>query len=167
MKITLTKAALRDAVPGLGKVVPTRTNLAVLNCVRFAVTGDSLTATATDLDQTLVCRFEGAQCEGSGEIIVPYAALRELAKGDATDTVALEQDGDSVIVTNVVGGHAGDRRRALGCPRGARGTQLVEAGVRHARGGGGRLRHPRRALRRALPLWLGVYARREYAKVLF
>ena len=106
MKITLTKAAIKDAVPGLGKVVPTRTNLAVLNCVRFAVSGDCLTATATDLDQTLVYAFATAQCEGQGEIIVPYAALKELAKGDASDTVTLEQDGDSVIVTNVVGGHA-------------------------------------------------------------
>lgn len=106
MKITLTRSALRDAVPGLGKVVPTRTNLAVLNCVRFAVTGDCLTATATDLDQTLVYGFDGTNCEGRGEVIVPFAALKELAKGDASDTVTLEQDGDSVIVTNAVGGHA-------------------------------------------------------------
>ena len=106
MKITFSRGGLRDAVPGLGKVVPTRTNLAVLNCVRFHSDGEGLTATATDLDQTLVYAFAEAQCEGLGEIIVPYAALKELAKGDATDTVTLEHDGDNVIVTNVVGGHA-------------------------------------------------------------
>jgi len=106
MKITFSRGGLRDAVPGLGKVVPTRTNLAVLNCVRFHSDGEGLTATATDLDQTLVYAFAEAQCEGQGEIIVPYAALKELAKGDASDTVTLEHDGDNVIVTNVVGGHA-------------------------------------------------------------
>jgi DNA polymerase III sliding clamp (beta) subunit (PCNA family) len=51
--------------------------LAVLNCVRFHADGDGLKATATDLDQTLVYGFTGATCEGQGEIIVPYATLKE------------------------------------------------------------------------------------------
>jgi len=105
MKITLTRGELRNAVAGLAKVIPSRTGIAVLGCVRFYVEGGDLRAQATDLDQTLVYRFDCAECEGEGEIIVPFPAIKELAKGAGTETVCLEQDGDKVTVTNNVGGH--------------------------------------------------------------
>ena len=106
MKITLTKAELRNAVVGLAKVIPSKTGIAVLGCVRFYVEGGDLKAQATDLDQTLVFTFDCAECEGGGEIIAGFPMLRELVKGAGTDTVCLEQDGDKVMVTNIVGGHA-------------------------------------------------------------
>jgi hypothetical protein len=106
MKITLTKAELRNAVAGLAKIIPSKTGIAALGCVRFYVEGGDLKAQATDLDQTLVFRFDCAECEGLGEIIAGFPVLRELAKGAGTDTVTLEQDGDKVMVTNSVGGHA-------------------------------------------------------------
>ncbi len=106
MKITLTKAELRNAVAGLAKIIPSRTGIAVLGCVRFYVEGGDLKAQATDLDQTLVFTFDCAECEGQGEIIAGFPLLRELAKGAGTDTVSLEQDRDKVTVTNIVGGHA-------------------------------------------------------------
>lgn len=104
MKITLTKAELRNACAGLAKIIPSKTGIAVLGCVRFYVEGGDLKAQATDLDQTLVFRFDCAECEGGGEIIAGFPMLRELSKG--AGTVSLEQDGDKVMVTNVVGGHA-------------------------------------------------------------
>ena len=106
MKITLTKAELRNAVAGLAKIIPSKTGIAVLGCVRFYVEGGDLKAQATDLDQTLVFTFDCAECEGQGEIIAGFPMLRELSKGAGTDTVSLEQDGDKVMVTNIVGGHA-------------------------------------------------------------
>ena len=105
MKITLNKAELKDALQGFAKIVPARTGIAVLGCVRFYVEGGDLKAQATDLDQTLVYRFDCAECEGGGEIIVPFPAIKELAKGAGSETVCLEQDGDKVTVTNNVGGH--------------------------------------------------------------
>ena len=105
MKITMTRGELRNAVSGFSKIIPSKTGIAVLGCVRFYVEGGDLKAQATDLDQTLVYRFDNAEVGGSGEIIVPFPAIKELARGDASDTVCLEQGGDKVTVTNSVGGH--------------------------------------------------------------
>lgn len=54
MKLTVTRGELKDLVPGLAKIIPAKTSLSVLGCVRFAVEDGVLTAQATDLDQTAV-----------------------------------------------------------------------------------------------------------------
>jgi hypothetical protein len=51
-------------------------------------------------------RFDNAEAEGEGVIIVPFQLLRALSKGTGTETVVLENDGADITVTNNVGGHA-------------------------------------------------------------
>ena len=107
MKITVTRGELKDAVSGFAKIIPCKPSLSILGCVRFAVEAGDLTATATDLDQTLVYRFDNAEAEGEGVVIVPFPLLRELSKGVGAETVAFETaDGNTVKVINNIGGHA-------------------------------------------------------------
>jgi DNA polymerase III sliding clamp (beta) subunit (PCNA family) len=105
MKVTITRGELKLMTAGLSKVIPLRPNIAVLGCVRFAVESGTLTAQGTDLDQSARFWFENAKVEGAGEIIIGFTTIRDLAKGDATDTITLENEGLDVTVTDNVGGH--------------------------------------------------------------
>ena len=106
MKLTVTRGELKELVSGFAKIIPGKTGLSVLTCVRFAIENGDLTAQATDLDQTAVYRFDNAEAEGEGEIIVSFPVLKELGKGTGAETVTLENDGSDIAVTNTVGGHA-------------------------------------------------------------
>lgn len=106
MKITITRGELKLMTTGLSKIIPTRPNVAVLGCVRFAVENGTLTAQGTDLDQSARFWFENASADGTGEIIIGFQTMKDLAKGDATDTITLENAKDQEIaVTDNVGGH--------------------------------------------------------------
>ncbi len=107
MKLTVTRGELKDAVQGFAKIIPAgKPILSILGCVRFAIDSGDLKAQATDLDQTAVFRFDNAEAEGEGVIIVPFQLLRDLSKGTGTETVTLQNEGADIAVTNNVGGHA-------------------------------------------------------------
>ncbi len=106
MKMTVTRGEIKDLVSGLAKIIPNKNSLAVLGCVRFAIDSGDLTAQATDLDQTAIYRFNVAEAEDEGVIIIPFPLLRDLSKGDGTGRVTLATEGTDVLVTNNVGGHA-------------------------------------------------------------
>ena len=105
MKITITRGELKLMAAGLSKIIPLRANIPVLTCVRFAVEDGTLTAQGTDLDQSARFWFDHAQVEGAGEIIVQFPIIRELGKGDSSETLTLENHGLDVTVTDNVGGH--------------------------------------------------------------
>jgi DNA polymerase III sliding clamp (beta) subunit (PCNA family) len=105
MKISITRGELKLMTAGLSKIIPSRANIAVLGCVRFAVQDGSLTASGTDLDQSARFWFDNAKVEGAGEIIIPFTMMRDMSKGDNSDMITLENEGLDVTVTDNVGGH--------------------------------------------------------------
>lgn len=105
MKITITRGELKLMATGLSKIIPLRANIPVLGCVRFAIEDGTLTAHGTDLDQSARIWFDNARAEGAGEIIIQFAMIREMAKGDGGDVITLENDGTEITVTDNVGGH--------------------------------------------------------------
>ncbi len=105
MKITITKQEMKMLSAGLAKIIPPRANIQVLTCVRFAIEDKTLTASGTDLDQTAKFWFDNAKTEGAGEILIPFSLIRDLSKGEAGDTVTLENEGMEVTVTDNMGGH--------------------------------------------------------------
>ncbi len=109
MKITITRGELKLMTAGLSKIIPSRANIPVLTCVRFAVQDDNLTAQGTDLDQSARFFFDKAKVEGAGEIIIPFPMIRDMAKGDNGDMITLENEGMEVKVTDNVGGHVVER----------------------------------------------------------
>ena len=106
MNIVLHKSELREAVAGFNKIITRRSTLPVLGCVRFDAGNHGVTAQATDLDQTAVYRFAQAEAGGDGTCILPFAHLKDLAKGSNGDQVAFETQGEHIAVTNRIGGHA-------------------------------------------------------------
>lgn len=106
MKITVTRRELKTMTTGFSKIITGRTNLAVLACVRLSNQNGSVSAQATDLDQTACYALDNAAAEGEGAMLVPLDLLRKLSKGTDRESVVLEGDADKITVTNNIGSHA-------------------------------------------------------------
>lgn len=106
MELNISRAELKTAVAGLSRIIPSKVTLPILGGVRFAVseTG-TLTATATDLDQTATYRFINTTSVDVGAFVLPLPALKELTKGADREHVLFRVEGEQVQVTNHVGGH--------------------------------------------------------------
>jgi DNA polymerase III sliding clamp (beta) subunit (PCNA family) len=80
MKIELPVVELKKALPGLGKVVDTRSPLPVLGCVKVYSTPDAGTyIEASNIDDYAAYQFAGSS--GSGEVIISYESLSKIVKG--------------------------------------------------------------------------------------
>jgi len=108
MELSISRSELKTAVTGLSRIIPNRVTLPILGGVRFtADQNGTLTATATDIDQTVSYRFINTTSVDVGTFILPLTALKELTKGADREHIELKNLPDQQIaVTNHVGGHA-------------------------------------------------------------
>ena len=107
LSTTLPRNELREAVAGIGKIANSKCTLPVLGCVRLRANGREVVAEATDLDQLVKYRFNGAEVRGEGACILPVSALKDLSKGSKNEQVEIDgEDPLRIGVTNHVGGHA-------------------------------------------------------------
>lgn len=108
MQLTLQRGALKEALSGFGKIVNGRSRLPVLGCARFRVRGNRAEAEVTDLEQSLRYGFDPENTrveDGEGEFVLPLTALRKLTRGNAADTLALQNapvGADELPVVNVI-----------------------------------------------------------------
>jgi DNA polymerase III sliding clamp (beta) subunit (PCNA family) len=103
MKITIPRSEIKEAVAGLGRIVANKTTLPVLSCIRLDVNG-AVTLTATDLEQSARYQFGNATNTGTGSLVIPFQALKDLAKGNDREQVEIETDTpESGTVINHVG----------------------------------------------------------------
>jgi len=107
VKITLTRAILRDALQGLGRIVSTKATLPVLQCIRFDADGDRIAISGTNLDQYGRFAAEGTVAR-KGACVVELERLKPFAKGSDKDTLTLDAGKDRVLVTNPVHGQSID-----------------------------------------------------------
>ena len=106
MNLTITRSELKTAVTGLSKIIPTKVALPILGAVRFEVKG-TVTATATDLDQTATFSFLNATCSEEGSFVLPLQSLKELSKGNDRDQICFETaPANQIAITNHVAGSA-------------------------------------------------------------
>jgi len=106
VNITLPRHELREAVQGIGKVVSGKSTLPALGCVRFDA-GKNVVAQATNLDEVVEYRFDGAKVGGPGACIVPVSVLKDLAKGSKAESVEIKQESPvHLALINHVAGHA-------------------------------------------------------------
>ncbi len=90
MNITLPGHELLLALAGATKVLPRKTGLAILSCVRFTVENEMARLSATDLDSTLIYTFKDARIVNrGGSVIVNVNDLQRLVKGAARDSIRL------------------------------------------------------------------------------
>jgi DNA polymerase III sliding clamp (beta) subunit (PCNA family) len=91
MKITIPRSEIKEAVAGLGRIVTPRATLPVLSCVRLDVNG-AVTVTATDLEQSARYQFTGSTATGTGSLVIPFQALKDLAKGNDREQIEIDTD---------------------------------------------------------------------------
>lgn len=103
MKLTIPRKEIKTAVAGLNRIIANKTTLPILACVRLDVNG-TITAIASDLEQTARYEFSGGTSSGTGSLIIPLQALKDLAKGNDHEQVEIETDTpEAATVINHVG----------------------------------------------------------------
>jgi DNA polymerase III sliding clamp (beta) subunit (PCNA family) len=103
MKLSIPRKEIKTAVAGLNRIVASKTTLPVLGCIRLDVNG-TVTATATDLDQTARYEFKAGAHTGTGSLIIPLQVLKDLVKGSDQEQVEIEADTpETATVINHVG----------------------------------------------------------------
>lgn len=114
--IPLPIAELKNALTGLGKVIPKRMTLPVLAAVKIERTSEGWVAlTATDLDHFATVRLEQPTDGEAATVILPYDELLKTSKVcGKNDTVLVQSDGKhaptSGTITYAVGGQVVDHR---------------------------------------------------------
>jgi DNA polymerase III sliding clamp (beta) subunit (PCNA family) len=84
--ITLPVAELKPALAGLGKVVNSRTSLAILTNIKIERTADGWIAlTGTDLDRFVTVRLEHPAEGPPATVLVPYEQLVQITKNCGKD----------------------------------------------------------------------------------
>ena len=106
MRVNVPRFELKEALQGLSRVLPRKSTLPILQTIRFKSIDGSLTATVTDLDQTLSYRFESATIEGNVEPFVLDARhLQPLVKGRDEDLIRFEPESKNrMAVINCIAG---------------------------------------------------------------
>ena len=106
MKLIIPRTDLKTALDGLGKVVPRKSALPVLQCIRVDGTIGQVRASATDLDQVVACRLESATVEGKPAVwLLELEQLRALTDGNG-DKVEIEaKNCETATAVKYVGGH--------------------------------------------------------------
>jgi DNA polymerase-3 subunit beta len=107
VNVSIPRQQIREAAQGFSKIVNGKTALPVLGCVRVQADDSGFVAQATDLDQVIEYRFEGAEVYRKGACIIPLSTLKDLAKGAKHEQVEIYADASTeVVLVNHVGGHA-------------------------------------------------------------
>src|SRR5947209_18770473 len=116
--IPLPIAELKNALTGLGKVIPKRMTLPVLAAVKIERTSEGWVAlTATDLDHFATVRLQQPTDGEAATVILPYDELLKTSKVcGKNDTVLVQSDekhsATSGLITYAVGGQIVDNRCA-------------------------------------------------------
>jgi DNA polymerase-3 subunit beta len=103
VKFTLTRASLRDALQGLGRIVSTKATLPILQCIRFDAEDGQVAISGTNLDQYGRYTSEGSVAR-KGACVVEIERLKPFVKGPEKETLTLEASKDRLVVTNPVHG---------------------------------------------------------------
>ena len=108
MKITLTLNDLKLMNKGFGKVIANKSCLPVLTCVLFRHEDGLLTATVTDLDETLTLHLPDdclTDAAGPQAFLVAFSEIRRLVTTLKMDTpVSFSTDGEQVVETTLLDG---------------------------------------------------------------
>lgn len=104
MKLTIDRKQIKEAVAGLSRIIPKRSSLPILGCVRIAADGNGCTLAGTDLEQTLAFKCASSATE-DGVMIVPFETLNLLARGpDAEPVTFVSGRKKELTVLNTVAG---------------------------------------------------------------
>lgn len=113
-EITLTTSELKQALPGLGKVI-SKSTLPVLHAIRVQRDAQgSVSLTATDLESHVTYRCKDTQPGNPVEVLVPYDALNKFSKGSSESLSLSPASKDHVCLRYQIGTSPIEQR--ISCP---------------------------------------------------
>jgi DNA polymerase III sliding clamp (beta) subunit (PCNA family) len=104
-QITLPAADLKQALPGLGKVVSRKSTLPVLQSIRL--TRDHagvVTLSATDLDTFVSYNLEHSQKGEPLDVLLPFEQLNKAVKGSSSDVTVIAENKNKARLRYQIGG---------------------------------------------------------------
>jgi hypothetical protein len=105
-EITLPAEDLKQALPGLTKIIGRKTTLPVLSCVKVSRQKDGLvTLQATDLDSHATFTLNHAQQGGVVDVLVPVEQLTRAFKSGSKEPVTLVCEGRHTKLRYFIGGN--------------------------------------------------------------
>lgn len=101
INIEIPVADLKPILPGLAKVVPRKTGLPVLSCVKVSLNADkTLHLQANNLEAVVTARLNKKFTGSSGALLVPFDELTGIAKlCSAKDTIELSATARETFIT--------------------------------------------------------------------
>ena len=93
MKVICNRGALLEALNVAGTVVPTRSTMPVLQCVKVTAADDKLTIAATDREAGVRYTDSQVQIEQAGEALLPADKFRDIVRESVDDTLSIEVTG--------------------------------------------------------------------------
>jgi len=116
MQITLHAPELKAAVRAFARIVPSNPSLPVLGNIHVRGASGIATLTATNLDEALSLRTEGA-CAGDGEFLLPFDELKRTASAMAReDFVTIEPASERTLTLSLSLKGTGVNRTAATTP---------------------------------------------------
>ena len=108
-QISIPVSELKKALPGLSKVISTRSTLPVLGCIRVcADPKDGVSLEGTNLEDYGTYRVHGSN--GTGEVLVSFDALNKIVKGCAdAESVEIHSTDDQTRIRYPIGSSTGEQ----------------------------------------------------------
>ncbi|MHB1417984.1 MAG: DNA polymerase III subunit beta [Bacillota bacterium] len=102
MKINVDSSVMQKALAIVGRVIPSRTTMAILQSVLIKARSGEVTLCATNLEQAVILPIQAEVLE-DGDVAVPFKAFSELIK-EIEGNIALDaQDGPMTITWGLTG----------------------------------------------------------------
>lgn len=98
MKITLEKSTISAALSKVAGICPSRSTIPILQNIKLSARNGILYLTASDMEITAYTHIQ-ATVEQEGDTTLPAAALSDICKKSASDTVALTVTGDKATIS--------------------------------------------------------------------
>ena len=98
MKFNVPSKTLYSYVSAVSKVINSKNALVILNNFLFELDGDTLTITASDLENTLTARVPVTEAEGSGKFCVDARRVVDLLKSMPDIGITFEIDDNSLAI---------------------------------------------------------------------
>ncbi len=98
MKFNVSSKTLYSYVSAVSKVINSKNALSILNNFLFELDGNTLTITASDLENTLVAHLEVMEPDGSGKFCIDARRLVELLKEMPDQGIAFDINDDNLAV---------------------------------------------------------------------
>lgn len=98
MKFNVPSKALYSSSSAVSKVINSKNALTILNNFLFTLSGDTLTITASDMENTLTARLNVTEAQGEGRFCIDARRMVDLLREIPDQGISFEINGDTLAV---------------------------------------------------------------------